>query len=456
MSGCARPRRRPCGERGEWGSRNGTPLVLGGPTCQDQLHPRLVSEGFAGNLCIKRFPYRKRVQLRVAFAYPLPQLSRLVGVVASIAGLQTGQIVMVTGFGFVISSLLLTSLADRSGLKKLWLVPVIILSGIFSGGTAFAGSLTVMLVVRFLTGFADGPIYPLMTSVLTVQGEPKRFASYLGIIQFSVGLIAMIIGPSLTVQLALHFDWHYAFIFTSLPAVLVGIAIWIVLKEVTVNGKSSDRAGRESAMKWKDVPRIFGYRNCTLSFLANVLVMVGFWGVVSFGTTYWVNEGGLTLAQTGYMTSISGIIGLVWALVIPVILDRIGRKPSASIFTIYIAVSMFIMYGTRGLVAQIAYVLVIGCCGFVSVLFIAIICQESVPPAIAATTTAIGMAIGELFGTSITPRILGSLGDIYGLKTIFLVGGISTTIAFFITFALTETGKAKLDKKQDLISVAQS
>ena len=44
-----------------------------------------------------------------------------------------------------------------------------------------------MLIVRFLTGFADGPIYPLMTSVLTVQGDPKKFASYIGLMQFSIG-----------------------------------------------------------------------------------------------------------------------------------------------------------------------------------------------------------------------------------------------------------------------------
>ena len=144
---------------------------------------------------------------------------------------QTGEIVMVTGFGFVISSLLLTSLADRSGLKKLWLVPVIILSEIFSGWTAFAGTLTVILVVRFLTGFADGPIYPLMTSVLTVQGEPNKFATYIGWMQLSIALIAQIVGPWLTTQLAIHLDWHYAFIFTSLPTVIVGIIIWFVLKE---------------------------------------------------------------------------------------------------------------------------------------------------------------------------------------------------------------------------------
>jgi ACS family hexuronate transporter-like MFS transporter len=363
---------------------------------------------------------------------------------------QTGQIVMVTGFGFVIASLFLTSLADRSGLKKLWLVPVIILSGVFSGSTAFAGSLTVMLIVRFLTGFADGPIFPLMTAVLTVQGNPKRFASYIGIMQFSVGLIAMVLGPSLTIQLALHLDWRYAFIFTSLPAVIVGILIWIVLKEVkpgaveSGSGMSSEtQAVSHATMRWKDIPEIFAYRNCTLSYIANVLIMVGFWGVVSFGTTYWVNEGGLTLGQTGYMTSVSGIAGLGWAVVIPILLDRLGRKPSASILTSYVAVSMFIMYVTQGLVAQIAYVLVIGCCGFLSVVFVAIICQESVPPAIAATTTAIGMAIGEFFGTSIAPRILGSLGDMYGLRTIFLVGTISTMIAFFITFGITETRKPK-------------
>ncbi len=367
---------------------------------------------------------------------------------------QTGNIVMVTGLGFVISSLLITPLADRSGLKKIWLVPVIILAGVFSGGTAFAGSLFVMLVVRFLTGYADGPVYPLMTSVLKVQGDPKRFASYIGLIQFSVGLIAMVLGPTLTAQLALHLNWHYAFIFTSLPTVIVGILIWFVLKEtgpVAAGAKRSAtveaQEGHGESIKWKDVPMIFAYRNCTLSYIANVLVMVGFWGVVSFGTTYWVDEGGLNLEQTTYMTSVSGIVGLAWALIIPIMTDRLGRKPSAIILTLYISLSMFIIYISQGLPGKVAFVLVIGCCGFVSVLYVAIICQESVPPAIAATTTAIGMAIGELFGTTIAPRILGSLGDMYGLRTIFLVGAVSTIIAFFISFGLTETGKAKLQKR---------
>ena len=378
---------------------------------------------------------------RNAITYLFPILMETFG----LNNAETGGIVMVTGFGFVIASLLLTSLADRSGLKKAWLVPAIILSGVFSGSTAFAGSLTALLMVRFLTGFADGPIYPLMTSVLTVQGDPRRFASYIGIMQFSVGLIAMILGPSLTIQLALRLDWHYAFIFTSLPTVIVGLAIWFILKE------AGPRAGEKSgthAMNWKDVPKIFTYRNCTLSFTANVLVMVGFWGVVSFGTTYWVNEGGLTLAQTGYMSSVAGIAGLGWALVIPLILDRIGRKRSSSILTLYITISMLAMYLSRGLVGQISYVLVIGCCGFVSVLFVAIICQESVPPAIAATTTAIGMTIGELFGTSIAPRILRSLGGMYGLRTIFLVGTVSALIAFFITCAMTETSRSLPGKKR--------
>ncbi len=364
---------------------------------------------------------------------------------------QTGDIVMVTGLGFVISSLFITPLADRSGLKKVWLVPVIILAGIFSGSTAFAGTLTVILIVRFLTGLADGPAYPLMTSVLKIQGDPKRFASYIGIIQFSIGLIAMVLGPSLTIQLAVRMNWQYAFIFTSLPTVILGIIIWFVLKEGipsgTEEGKTASReshAMSDNGMRWKDVPGIFTYRNCTLSYIANVLIMVGLWGVVSFGTTFWVNEGGLTLEQTGYMTSISGIVGLGWALFIPLMADRLGRRPTALILSLYISISMFLIYINQGLPAQISFVLVVGCCGFVSVLYVAIICQESVPPSIAATTTAIGMAIGELIGTTIAPRILGSLGDVYGLRTIFLVAAVTAIIAFFISFGITETGKIKL------------
>jgi ACS family hexuronate transporter-like MFS transporter len=383
---------------------------------------------------------------RQAITFLFPVLMEIFG----LNNAQTGEIVMVTGLGFVISSLFLTPLADRTGLKKAWLVPVVIFAGVFSGGTAFAGSLMVMLIVRFLTGFADGPAYPLMTSVLTIQGDPKRFASYIGLMQFSIGLIAMVLGPTLTIQLAERLNWHYAFIFTSLPTVIIGILIWVVLKEVKPVGMKvgeekafQEPAAGDTAMKWRDVPKIFAYRNCTLSYIANVLVMVGFWGVVSFGTTYWVNEGGLTLKQTGWMTSISGIVGLGWALVIPILLDRLGRKPSSSILTLYSAVSMFIIYVNQGLLAQTAFVLVIGCCGFLSVLFVAIICQESVPPAIAATTTAIGMATGELIGTTIAPRILGELGDVYGLRTIFLVAGISTTIAFLLTFGLRETRKPK-------------
>ncbi len=364
---------------------------------------------------------------------------------------QTGNIVMVTGLGFVISSLFITPLADRSGKKKVWLVPVIILAGLFSGGTAIAGSLIMMFIVRFLTGLADGPIYPLMTSVLKVQGDPKRFATYIGILQFSIGLIAMVLGPTLTIQLAVHMNWQYAFIFTSLPTVILGILIWLTLKEKVqiASGDSKSHSeeiqpNKESSMQWKDVPRIFTYRNCTLSYIANVLIMVGLWGVVSFGTTYWVNEGGLTIEQTGYMTSASGIVGLVWALFIPVMADRLGRRPSALILTLYIALSMFIIFFNQGLLARIAFILVVGCCGFVSVLYVAIICQESVPPAIAATTTAIGMAIGELIGTTIAPHILGTMGDLYGLKTVFLVAAVCAMAAFFISFGITETGKGDL------------
>jgi len=365
---------------------------------------------------------------------------------------QTGQIVMFTGIGFFLSSLLLTPFADKTGKKKAWLIPLILLTGIFSGGTAIAAGLLAFVIIRFFVGVAEGPLYPLMTSTLKVQGEPKMFATYVGWFQLAIGILAMILGPTITIQLAIHLNWQYSFILISLPTVIVGIIIWSIMREVTPEElKEAADPGTEAVsdtMRWKDVPKVFTYRNCTLSFIANVLVMIGFWGVVSFGTTYWVNEGGLSLSRTGFMSSASGIVSLVWSVVIPILCDRLGRKPSASILTCFIALAMFIIYLTSGILGQLFYILVLGCCGFVSVLFVAIICQESVPPMIAATTTAIGMAIGELFGTAIAPRVLGSIGDMYGLRTIFLVATITNLIAFILTFALKETRKPKIEKQQ--------
>jgi len=128
----------------------------------------------------------------------------------------------------------------------------------------------------FLTPLTDGHVYPLMTSVLKVQGDPKRFATYIGILQFSIGLIAMVIGPTLTIQLAVHMNWQYAFIFTSLPTVILGIIIWFGLKEKVHPATGGLKASpmetppiKDNNMRWKDVPRIFTYRNCTLSYIAN-------------------------------------------------------------------------------------------------------------------------------------------------------------------------------------------
>jgi hypothetical protein len=42
----------------------------------------------------------------------------------------------------------------------------------------------------------------------------------------------------------------------------------------------------------------------------------------------------------------------------------------------------------------------------------------------------------------------------YGLRTIFLVGAISTAIAFFTTFGLTETLGVQSEKKRSLNSAA--
>jgi hypothetical protein len=64
------------------------------------------------------------------------------------------------------------------------------------------------------------------------------------------------------------------------------------------------------------------------------------------------------------------------------------------------------------------------------------------------TATATGRAIGELFGTLTAPRIPGSLGNMYGLRIIFLIASTARLSSFFITFGLTEILGVKSGKSR--------
>jgi fucose permease len=94
---------------------------------------------------------------------------------------------------------------------------------------------------------------------------------------------------------------------------------------------------------------------------------------------------------------------------------------------------------SHGIVSQILYVLVPCACAYLSIMFMTVINTESVPGYLAVSATAITIACGELVGAAITPLILGSVADAYGLNTVFFVAAGFLVLTALISFGLIET-----------------
>ncbi|HVI42275.1 MAG TPA: MFS transporter, partial [Anaerovoracaceae bacterium] len=377
---------------------------------------------------------------RQTLTYLFPTLEELYGYTNT----QLGVIVTATSFGFAIFSIIFGITADRTGYKKRLLIPFSLLAAIFSGSTAFAGTITMIIVVRFLTGAGEGPCYPLMTSMLAAQSDQKNFAKYIGLLSVGSFAIAGIIGPTLVTQIAAATNWQMAYIFAALPALIVGIVIWVVVKEVKPEEVAMQQQDTTSQkMSGKDLIALLKNRNILLCVVMNILNNAAWWGLLSYAPIYWVYDGGLTSLTMGYLTSMFGAFGVVWAIVIPRISDRIGRKPATIMFGLASAVALFAMCLSAGTVAKVLYVILSGCSGYLLVMYTAVIAIESVPRKVAATASAVVLGVGEIIGATLSPAILGAVADASGLSTVFLISGLILVVSAIFGFFLKETHPKK-------------
>jgi predicted MFS family arabinose efflux permease len=350
---------------------------------------------------------------------------------------QIGAITMYQSFGFAVLSVLLAFVSDKTGYKKKWLIPFTLLAAIFSGLTAFASTLGMVIITRIMTGAAEGPALPLMSAMVACQGDPKRFAVNIGYIQLGTSLIAGVFAPIVITQLAAKISWQSAFLITALPALIVGLLIWKYTKEVDHEKIKQTSSGE--AMKMKDFLQLLTYRNFILCVILNIISSMAFWAMMVYAPVYWVNVAGLSNEEMGYISAGFGLSGIVWCTLIPRVSDRIGRKPTAMLTSLLVAIPMVVMGFSHGIVSQILYVLIPCACAYLTIMFMTVINTESVPSYLAVSATAITIACGEFVGAAITPRILGSVADAYGLNTVFFVAAGFLVLTALISFGLIET-----------------
>lgn len=195
--------------------------------------------------------------------------------------------------------------------------------GTYAAGSALAalsGSLELFIGARVVQGIGYAFVNPVLVALLSEIAGPDRQGRSMGYFGSST-TAGVSVGPLLGGAFA-GIDWRLAFAVVTLLALSMLVAVWFAFKgEGRGSGKASFgvvRAQLTAAFRDWHITRLAG---------AGFLAFMAFAGVISFVSEY-LDTGPLSLTpeQIGLALSASGIVGIFFAPVAGVLVDRRGAR----------------------------------------------------------------------------------------------------------------------------------
>ena len=372
-------------------------------------------------------------------AQSLFYLSPFVATSLGLNNTQVGVVSSVVLLSWSISGYVIGRLSDRSGRRKPWLVATFVMFAACSFLSGIAGSFAVLLGARLVMGLAEGPVIPVSQSIMIRHSSPHRRGFNMGLVQnFGAQLVGSLVGPIVLVQIATTLDWHAAFYIAGAPGLVVALLI---------AGFVNERAGASPAPEASTQgPAALGLsglvrvRNVRLCILISCCVIAWYFLLLAFLPLYCVRVLRMTATNMSVVMSAIGAAGVLSALLVPALSDRIGRKTVMIVFSFgAVVASMAPLYVGNGLGPLIALVFV-GCLTLGTVpLFMATIPLESVPSGDAASATALVMGVGQIAGGFLGPALGGILADRWGLSVPLWMATGAAVLAGLLALRLTET-----------------
>jgi MFS family permease len=349
-----------------------------------------------------------------------------------------GWVGFATAFSFAVSSIVFGFVSDRLGYRKKILLPFLLGTAVFSAAGVMVHSFPQLLLVRALVGFCEGPVSPLIYSMLFSVNK-ESFGRNCGILNSSVGTIGSMIGAVFITQIAAKYSWQMTFLLSSLPTFVMFFVVFFFVKEIHAE-KETVQAGTES----HDLTDLFKHRNVVICLIMCVLGLAGYWTMMLFASMYLVNVSHFNLQSMGWVTSAMSILYVIYCVFVPKLADNFGRKPVMFVALVFSIIAPLFMYLFPGAsISVCTYVLFFGFTGAVIPIYMTMVPMESVPVTLVATVGALVQGMGDLLGAAVWPVIAGKIADAAGLPFMMLAASLLLMITAVLTFALKETRPRK-------------
>jgi MFS family permease len=377
---------------------------------------------------------------RLAIVYLFPDIIREF----NMSYAQAGALASVASLTLSFACWFFGGLSDRFG-RKIIIISGAILFPIMSWVSGITQSFLQLFLARGLFGFGGG-IMPPSIATISAESSPTRRGFNLGLMMALCPLIGFGIGPLLITQLVKAISWRMTFFLAGVPGIIICIIIYFYMKEPKSTQLRDNVEGSEVAVGKPGFFAPLRYRNVIVSSIVNFLVIGSFAVFITFSLIYMTKDLKLSISEAGIISSLFGFTGFLGCILLPFLSDHVGRKAVAipSLFTMGLCFWCFMISGSNFYLLAIFISIGGFILGGISPITISALTTESVPPHLAATASGIPLSIGEVFGASLMPLLLGYLCDLYGLKVIFLFAAVTPLIAGFVAFFYKETAPIKL------------
>lgn len=366
----------------------------------------------------------------------------------NLTGTQMGMSMSILALCWGASSYLFSTISDFIGSKKKILAISILVFSVATLGIGLVHSFGMLLLMRAIMGIAEGPTGILCQVSMMAESSSKRRGFNMGFVQSGSNLVGTAAAAVVVIGIAQVFGWRGAMGALAIPGIILGVILLIFMKEPVMDPESNKRPTRAQYAE------VFKSRNIWLCLIMSFGMMAWWLTNLTYFSLYLTEVNKFTPAQLGTFLSVYGIFNFLGAIMMPMISDKIGRKPAAIIAAFGALASSIVVLTVHSfylLIPLIAVILLIG--NGIVPLIMAVIPGESVPKALIASAMGFIMMFGELVAGTTIPILAGYFSDKYGISMAmwFALGG--TVILCIPTFFLKETAPLKLKKAQQINQV---
>lgn len=335
---------------------------------------------------------------------------------------QAGAFMSAFYFGYVVTQIPAGVLADRFGVRLILAVSLI-LEGISTFGMGYMQGYDTGFWLRAVTGLGAGAVFAACSRALMEWFPAKERGIAFGIM-LAAPSGGIVLSNYIVPALNQAFGWQGAFKFIGIATVLLGIAIYFMVRT------TDEPKGEKSMLGGFKV--VFSNRDILLTASAGFCLM---W--VELGTATWANayikKLGFSLADAGLVMILYGIGGVIAPMVSGYLSDRLGNRKKLLILSYVAIIPLTVYFGYQTTLSMLCAVgFAFGFCSYMANPQLTILISEFAGKEWAATANGISNFIFQL-ASMIGPVILGFSIDATGsFNTVWWMMAAGPLVGIFL------------------------